>query len=285
MTTGPVAGLGRRPALDRESARELVRELAQAAATARTGVLRVTGEPGGDLHVVHGLVVTVDSPGAPGVRELLARPGRTSTGEADLRVVTLMAAVDGCFAIASGWIGNCFWQADIHPEATEAPGTPEAVAPQLPGFEPGWLLLETERRLGALAHGRISPHRNHLQLTERGRVLLSGPGSGYRREILLWANGRRSCRDIAKLLCRSLYAVTVEVVRMLDDDLLVIAAVEADPPAFDPAPARGLTGRTLLPRRRRGASGINDALPPCPPQPMLRGGQRSLTPRKSERTP
>ncbi|MGW4533746.1 hypothetical protein ACWEOI_22635 [Nocardia sp. NPDC004340] len=285
MTTGPVAGPGRLPALDRESARELVRELAQAAATTRTGVLRVTGEPGGDLHIVHGLVVMVDSPGAPGVRELLARPGRTSTGEADLRVVTMMAAVDGCFAITSGWIGNCFWQSNPHPESADAPGTFEDTAPQGPGFEPGWLLLETERRLGALAHGRISPHRNHVQLTERGRVLLSGPGSGHRREILLWSNGRRSCRDIAKLLCRSLYAVTVEVVRMLDDDLLVIASVEADPAPLDPAPIHGVTGRTLLPRRRRGASGINDALPPSPPQPMLRGGQRSLTPRKSERTP
>lgn len=271
MTTGAVAGPGGPPALDRGSARDLVRELAQAAATTRTGVLRVTGEPGGDLHVVHGLVVTVNSPGAPGVRELLARPGRTSTGAADRRLVAMAAAIDGCFAIASGWIGTCFWQVD----AAEA-------APPEPGLEPGWLLLETERRLAALAHGRVSPHRNPLLLTERGRVLLSGPGSGQRREILLWANGRRSCRDIAKLLSRSLYAVTVEVVRMLDDDLLAIAPVEPDPPPVDTAPAHG-PGRSRLPRRRRGASGINDTIPPCPPQPLPRG-QRSLTPRRSERT-
>ncbi|WP_433562501.1 hypothetical protein ACQP1O_34275 [Nocardia sp. CA-151230] len=50
-------------------------------------------------------------------------------------------------------------------------------------------------------------HRNYLLRTERGPVLLSGPGGGQRREILPWANGRRSCRDIAKLLCRGLYAV------------------------------------------------------------------------------
>ncbi|BEK93919.1 hypothetical protein [Nocardia seriolae] len=277
MTTGAIAGPGRLLALGRESARELVQELAQAAVTTRTGVLRVTGEPGGDLHVVHGLVVTVDSPGAPGVRELLARPGRTTTGAAELEVVAMMAAIDGCFAIASGWIGSCFGQADP-PENASPPEDPVC---RVPGIEPGWLLHETERRLCALAQGRVSPHRNHLRLTERGRLLLSGPGSGERREILLWANGRRSCRDISMLLCRSLYAVTVEVARMLEDDLLAIVPVEAAVPALESD--CGASGRSLLPRRRRGASGINDMLPPRPPQPALRG-QRTLTPRRTERT-
>ncbi|GAB2509357.1 hypothetical protein GCM10027167_08530 [Nocardia heshunensis] len=254
--------------------------MAQAAITTRTGVLRVTGDPGGDLHVVHGLVVTVDSPGAPGVRALLARPGRICTGVADLRVVATMAAVDGCFAIASGWIGDCSWQ-DLPIDATD----PEAVSGlPVPGIEAGWLLLETDRRLCALGHGRVSPHRNQLLLTERGRALLSTPGNGRRREILLWANGRRSCRDIAMLLCRSLYAVTVEVVRMLDDDLLAIAPVMAEVPAEQiEATEPPRTGRSLLPRRRRGASGINDTLPPRLPVPVPRG-QRALTPRRTERT-
>lgn len=273
MTTGTVAGSGRLPAPGRESARELVRELAQAAVTTRTGVLRVTGEPGGDLYVVRGLVVTVDSPGAPGVRALLARPGRTSTGPADLQVVAMMAALDGCFAIASGWIGSCCWQPDSAPPGPEDP--------PVPGVDPGWLLLETERRLGALAHGRVSPHRNHLLLTERGRTLLSDPGGGRRHEILLWANGRRSCRDISMLLCRSLYAVTVEVARMLEDELLAIAPVTAEPPVPEIEPNRTGAVRFLLPRRRRGASGINDTLPPRPPQPAR--GQRLLTPIRTER--
>ncbi|GAB0106413.1 hypothetical protein JMUB6875_53970 [Nocardia sp. JMUB6875] len=273
MTTGTVAGSGRLPTPGRAFAGELVRELAQAAVTTRTGVLRVTGEPGGDLYVVRGLVVTVDSPGAPGVRALLARPGRTSTGPADLRVVAMMAALDGCFAIASGWIGSCCWQPDSGPDGPEQP--------PVPGIDPGWLLLETERRLGALAHGRVSPHRNHLSLTERGRALLSAPGGGRRHEILLWANGRRSCRDISMLLCRSLYAVTVEVARMLEDELLAIAPVTAEPQAPGIEPNRAGPVRFLLPRRRRGASGINDALPPCPPRPAR--GQRLLTPIRTER--
>ncbi|MFE3054034.1 hypothetical protein [Nocardia sp. NPDC059239] len=71
---------------------------------------------------------------------------------------------------------------------------------------------------------------------------------------------------------------------MLDDDLLAIAPLEPEPPLPALEPPRDAPGRSLLPRRRRSASGINDMLPPRPPQPMLRGGQRTLTPRKPERT-
>lgn len=282
MTTGPFAESGRLLALGRESVRELVEELAQAAATARTGVLRVTGEPGGDLHIVHGQVVTIDTPGAPGVRELLSRPGRICAGVADLRVAALMAALDGAFALTSGWIGECSWQ-----EPQSGKRWPDHPVPPVPGVDPGWLLLETERRLRALAHGRVSPHRNHLVLTDPGRALLSGPGGGQRAEILLWVNGRRSCRDIAMLLCRSLYAVTVEVDRMLADDLVTIAPPvreHAREPSREGEPARGGQARTGLPRRRRGASGINDTLLPRSPQPVSRVSPRTATARKTERT-
>ncbi|MBL1074738.1 hypothetical protein JK358_10045 [Nocardia sp. 2] len=275
MTTGPIADPGRLPVLGRESARELVQELAQAAADARTGILRVTGEPGGDIHIANGLVVTVESPGAPGVRELLARPGRTSSGLADLRLVAMMAALDGAFAITSGWIGACRWQ-----DSPSGPPVVDSPVPPVPGVDPGWLLLETDRRLRALAHGRVSPHRNHLLLTDSGRLLLSSPDTGQWQPILLWVNGRRSCRDIAMLLCRALYAVTVDVVRMLDSGLLIIGPAEREP---DVQPVRGGSARSMLPRRRRGASGINDTLPPRPPQ-AVRGLQRPLTVRKPERT-
>ncbi|AYF78092.1 hypothetical protein D7D52_34525 [Nocardia yunnanensis] len=286
MTTGAhsepgrslVAEPWRMPALSGGAARELVEELAQAAVTTRTGVLRVTGEPGGDLQVVHGLVVTVDSPGAPGVRDLLARPGRICTGMADLRVVAMMAAVDGCFAITSGWIGGCHWQT-LPADRPERGADSGEETPPVPGVEPGWLLLETDRRLCALAHGRVSPHRNRLLLTERGRMALTGPGSGRRQEILRWTDGRRSCRDISILLSRSLYAVTVDVVRLLDDGLLTLAPIV---PETSGPPVPTPQGRNRLPRRRRGASGINDLLPPCPPAPR---GQRALTPRRTERTP
>ncbi|WP_330178778.1 hypothetical protein OHB26_19860 [Nocardia sp. NBC_01503] len=278
MTTGPLAESGRLSVLGRESARELVRESTNAAAAARTGILRVTGEPGGDLHFRDGEIVAVDSPGAPGVRQLLSRPGRISTGAADLRLVTRMAALDGVFAITAGWVSECGWQ--------DPPTVPRDPDPRS-GIDTLWLLEQTELRLKALAHGRVSPHRNHLVLTETGRALLGSPdderhNGAHRQEILLWVNGRHSCRDIAILLSRSLYAVTVEVVRMLDADLLGIAPLErVQLPMTEPA--RG-GARTLLPRRRRGASGINDTLPPRPPQPATRALQRAAIVRKSERT-
>ncbi|WP_067687476.1 DUF4388 domain-containing protein [Nocardia jejuensis] len=281
MTTESLTDPGRLPALGRESAQELIRELADADATARSGVLRVTGEPGGDLHVEHGRIVAVDSPGAPGVRELLSRPGRTSTGAADLRVVAMMAAMDGLFAITVGWIGSCFWQDP--PAGPSGTGDP---APRVPGIDPGWLLLETERRLRALAHGRVSPHRNLLVLNDSGRMALSVPSSSQQQEILVWVNGRRSCRDIAMLLSRSLYAVTVEVVRMLDADLLRVVPPEraSGGPEEPDGPARNAAPRSMLPRRRRGASGINDTIPPRAAQPAARGTQRTALVRTSERT-
>ncbi|MEV6069146.1 hypothetical protein AB0L82_21570 [Nocardia sp. NPDC052001] len=275
MTTGPLAESGRLTVLGRESARELVGESENAAAIAHTGILRVTGEPGGDLYFRAGQIITVESPGAPGVRQLLARPGRISTGAADVRLVAQMAALDGIFAITAGWVSGCGWQ--------DAP----AESGELPGIDTAWLLFETERRLAALAHGRVSPHRNHLVLTDTGRELLAGHEDGHGsaaqwREILLWVNGRHSCRDIAMQLSRSLYAVTVDVVRMLDADLLAIAPLErVQLPMTEPA--RG-GARSLLPRRRRGASGINDTLPPRPPQPATRAYQRTATARKTERT-
>lgn len=273
MTAVPFSDSGRLLALGREAARELVRELANGVAESRTGVLRVTGDPGGDFHMFGGRIVVVDSPGAPGIRDLLMRPGRLSTGMADLRVVAMMAALDGAFAIAAGWLGSCYWQ---------DPPNPPPIPPPMPGIDPGWLLLETERRLRALAHGRVSPHRNHLSLTERGRALLAGPVQGQWQDILLWVNGRRSCRDIALQLSRSLYAVTVEVVRMLDADILIITAPRPDTP--EPPPPRPGNTRSLLPRRRRGASGVNDTLPPPPPRAARPANQKIAPVREQERT-
>ncbi|WP_282786373.1 hypothetical protein [Nocardia sp. CC201C] len=273
MTAGIFSDTGKFLALGRETARELLLELSDGAKESRTGVLRVTGDPGGDFHIVRGRIVIVDSPGAPGVGDLLTRPGRPSSGVAEMRVVAMMAALDGAFAIAAGWLGSCYWQEPIEPP-------PPVFAPPTPGIEPGWLLFETDRRLRALAHAGVSPHRNHLALTDRGRTLLAGAVPNPRAEILLWVNGRRSCRDIAMQLCRGLYPVTVEVSRMLGDDILAITP----PQRAIPEPPRTPSGRSLLPRRRRGASGINDTLRPPPPRARI-GQQLIPVAREPERKP
>ncbi|MFC9433328.1 hypothetical protein [Nocardia sp. NPDC057030] len=247
----------RMPLLVRKPTQRLVLELMDAAAEARTGILRVAGDPGGDIRVERGQIVAVHSAGAPGVFELLARPGRGPTGDAELRAVTMLAAVDGAFAIAAGWLDSCFW-AEI---STDAHAGLAGVA----GVEPGWLLAETEWRLRALTQARVSPHRNRLLLSELGRTKAATAATSPRQEILRQVDGQRTCRDIAFLLYRSLYAVTVEVSRLLAENLLLVPPPDHDRRTDRTLPRDG-TGPWPLPRRRRGASGINDALRPRPPQ-------------------
>ncbi|QIS04980.1 hypothetical protein F5X71_24020 [Nocardia brasiliensis] len=265
MTASDLFTSTRLPILGRAATQQVVRELTAPAADPRTGSLRVTGDPGGTFEVIRGRVADVRSPGAPGVPELLTRPGRRDIGDAELRAVTMLAAVDGAFAIAAGWIERCSWDRGDD----DMPGDGAHL-------EPDWLLTETERRLCALSHGRVSPHRNRLLPTALGTSLRAEGASGLRQEILRQVNGERSCRDIAFLLCRSLYAVSVEVSRMLAEDLLVVPPPRHDASGPNPAPRSGMKA---LPRRRRGASGINDMLPPRAPQAV-----HPATPRRGTAT-
>ncbi|RDI52953.1 hypothetical protein [Nocardia mexicana] len=257
MTTGPSAGSARLPALGRQAAQQVARELTKATAVGRTGDLHVSGDPGGRLRVVHGRVLTVSTVGAPGLAELLARPGRKVPGAAERRALEVMAALDAAFAIASGWIDGCFWTTEIDLDSTNLDRA--APAPQLCGVEADRLTAETERRLRALANSRVSPHRNRLARTERGESLLRDCTAGQRREILLQVDGRHRCRDIAFALGRGLYPVTVEVSRLLAERALVV------PPGSNGLAAALVPSslpRSALPRRHRGASGINELYPP-----------------------
>lgn len=216
----------------------------------RSGILRVTGEPGGDIRFAEGRVIAVNTCGAPGF-DALDREAQP-LGAARTRLLRMTATVDGLFAIAAGWIDRCHWiDAD-----------PEVFAAEDPGYETGWLLGETARRLAALAHAGFSPHRNILALTEFGQTRRDNDDNAA---ILRLVDGTRSCRDLAFLLGRPLYPVTVEVARLLAGDQLTIPARHA----ADRAPGTADAGMVdpALPRRRRGASGINDTLRPRPPQP------------------
>lgn len=241
-----------------------------------TGVLHVQGSPGGAFHLLDGAVVAVESPGAPGVGTLLVRSGRIDAdewnaahdaaatgllpgaaiaaggrlGTAEFQVLHMMAVQDAVFAVLAGRLDNCAFDPD-------APGARPAALPQglAPGVEPEELLVEAGRRLAALASlpRRVSP--------DRDRVTAVGPPAWadeplapVRREILGCANGRRSPRDIAFLIGRGVYTITVEVARMCAEGLVETvpappapaqppavaepAALVADPsaPVADPAP-------------------------------------------------
>lgn len=263
--------------------RPLVQALARCADEQFSGMVRVTGDPGGALHLVKGQIVAVRTPGAPDVEALLLRSGRVGeedwaaafhagaaegrigaelvarhlVGAAELQVLCMMAVLDGAFALAAGRVDGCT------PDRRRS--DPPLPAPH--GVEPERVLQETERRLRALASFRtpVSPDRDRVVPTRHAAGGAAGPRADERREILLRANGRRSSRDLAYLLGRGVYAITVETARMLDEGLVEISSRRVDPETAGPAPAAAPAGPDgRLPRRRPGASGINDVLPARP---------------------
>lgn len=244
----------------------LARALAACGREEWTGVLRVSGAPGGALHLRDGLVVAAETPGAPGPETLLLRSGRVDgeqwaalvreaggtrwpaagliahghAGAAQLRVVCAMAVQDAVFAILAGRVDGCERAADgIEPPAPVAVGEP-----------PARLLADAARRLAALA---ALPRPVH---PDRERPVPAphsgGPHTALQRALLEHADGRRTARDLAFRAGRGVYTVTVEVARMLGEGLLECPAAPAPIPVR--APPDGIRHRTPP--------------PPAPPPPQ-----------------
>lgn len=236
--------------LDHDGRAMLTRWLEYAASGRFTGTVQVAGRPGGSVQLRDGLAVLVSSPGAPGVQALLVRTGRVpdeawashgtagehaasrgDVGTAHLRVIQSMANHDALFAILAGTIETC---------VTESGGL--SAPPAWRGEDPAELLAAAGRRLDALARmdRAILPDRERL-------AARAGTGAdaldGLREQIVRYADGRRTARDVAFLSGRGVYAVTVEMSRMLADGLLY------EPPQ-QPAPARSADAPwvSVLPR-------------------------------------
>jgi hypothetical protein len=178
-----------------------------------------------------------------------------------------MANQDALFAVLAGSIGSCA----LEPDPTAAPAGQ--------GQDTGALLDATFRKLDALAAlpRAILPHRERLTARQAGDDDGDGAsGSGppgmrppdLRKAILGYADGRRTARDIAFVSGRGLYAVTVEMSRMLAEGLLHeppprIEPVDASPvqllprKPLPPAPGSALAAedRSGLPRRQSPAEG------------------------------
>ncbi|MEV6108548.1 MarR family transcriptional regulator [Streptomyces sp. NPDC051940] len=248
-----------------------------------TGTLRVHGRPGGLLRFGGGLVVGAVSPGAPGLDTLLVRTGRVGesdwpgtrsaadataaelvarghVGLSELQVLRLMATQDALFAMVAGRMDRCTAQ----PGRDPVPGAGT-------GEEPERLLREADRRLAALIAlpQAVLPDRERL-------AAVGDPGPGLapdRALVLRLADGRRTARDIAFVAGRGVYAVTVEVSRMLAEGLLELSQHDTAAPSpqikgpADPIRPRGPARderRPLaagpLPRRNPGSSGIAEVL-------------------------
>jgi len=238
-----------------------------------TGVLHVDGTPGGTVSLRNGRVVAAATPAAPGPEVLLLRSGRVTedewtraydaampsgrlaaelagrglVGEAGVEAVCLLAIADALFAMAA------YGAESVRRAAADADEVPPPL-PLDPGADARRLVRETARRMrAAAAWAELG-----VTVRNRPRPAASPPRSRIapdplQRNVLEAVNGRRTPRDIAFAVGRGLYAVLGEIARLVREGLL-------DPgvPIAAPAPAEGPAG---LPRRRRGASMINEMLP------------------------
>ena len=66
------------------------------AAAGMSGVLRVTGDPGGAVHLARGRVVAIETPGAPSPEVLLLRSRRVSESDWDAASTRPCSNWPGC---------------------------------------------------------------------------------------------------------------------------------------------------------------------------------------------
>ncbi|MGW0709187.1 hypothetical protein ACWD4G_25080 [Streptomyces sp. NPDC002643] len=197
-----------------------------------TGTVRVSGQPGGTIHLRHGLIGAIETPGAPTATSTLLSSGRIDDetwlaacaaepdadrldlhlvaagliGAAELEVVCTAAVYDGAFAMSLSPPGG--W------ELTEREPTLLA----RPGVAPRPLAEETTRRMTLLT--RLSGAAGTLARVRPVRVPgRENPESDPRlpprhRELAAHANGRRTPRDLAFARGRGLYAVMLDLIRL-----------------------------------------------------------------------
>jgi hypothetical protein len=281
---------GIRDSLGRVGHDLLARALATCGREEFTGGVRVSGRPGGTFHLRGGLVVAVESPGAPGPEALLLRSGRVGgeqwadlvresggtrwpldglvahgyAGAAQLRIVCVLALHDAAFAVVAGDIDDCELAPDAQPFAPVSLGEPSSR-----------LLQDAVRKRAAIAAlpypvrpDRERPRPPAHDLDEAGLGLLQ-------RELLTHVDGRRTARDLAFRTGRGVYPVTTEVARMLAEGLLECADAPVPIPVRVPPegpvvrrreqpalPPPQFTAPAELPRRNPGASGITETLVP-----------------------
>ena len=287
----------------RETLNRLSQVLAGCATDRVSGVVRISGEPGGTVHLADGAVTAIDTPGAPGPEVILLRSGRVPesgwtaafaataisgkvgaelvrrqfVGAGELEALLRTALADAMFVLAAGEFAGY--------EVDKAMA--DCLLPLEPGVEHAWLLAETSRRFDVLASlpAPVEHDRDRWTAARGGAPAGAVLGSGQ-ETVLALANGRRTARDMAFALGRGVYAVTLQLARMHAEGLLVPAARRVMPaqpsdPGLrldgqgdahnaasrpDTTPSEQAPPAPPLPRRRRGNSGQ-------PRRPRSVGGQ------------
>jgi hypothetical protein len=233
----------------------------------RSCTVVLSGAPGGEIHLRDGLVVAVETPGAPGVEALLLRSGRLTEeawaevraadpaherlreelvtrgllGAAELEITGLSALYDAAFALSL--TSTVDWEV-----TGERPllHTGAGVAPER-------IVAETSRRIRMLA---MEPGATARFARTRPRVT-AGAGGGSRlsprlRDVLTATDGRRTPRDLAFALGRGLFAVMLDLRRLIALHLI-------DPPGAPVA-----SGRPSTAPRTPGSAAPRPAAPASP---------------------
>ena len=200
----------------------------------RSCTVVVTGTPGGSIHMRDGLVVAMETPGAPGVEGLLLRSGRIGeqawsavrasdtthehlaaelvdrglVGAGELEVISLGALFDAAFALSLAV-----------PDSWEVTA-PVPVLYRNAGVTPERLLGEVSRRINSLATepGSVAALAR-TRMRPASTAHLPDPLDrlpARHRAVLAAADGRRTARDIAFALGRGLFAVMIDLRHLLD---------------------------------------------------------------------
>ncbi|MEW2561259.1 hypothetical protein [Streptomyces griseorubiginosus] len=246
-----------------------------------TGTVRVSGSPGGTIHLRNGLVGAIETPGAPTATSALLTTGRIDDeawltacatepdadrlgahlvtagliGAAELEVVCTAAVHDGAFAMSLGAAGG--W--DL--------GAREPTLVSSPGVEPRVLTDEVARRVGLLGRAGVTAGelaRSRPEAVGESAVAPEGRRGGpwvppRLRGLLDAVNGRRTPRDLAFALGRGLYAVMLDLDRLESQGLIRREArtTPGDRPSTAPRVIPGTADGSTptggpLPRRRPG---------------------------------
>jgi hypothetical protein len=253
----------------------LCKALTACAASNLSGLLLVTGDPGGVIHLIEGGVAAIQTPGAPSAEVILLRShrvseatwdtaftasaasgvpmsteliARTAVGAGELEALLRTALADAMFMLATGLVEECKPQ----------PGPVDCLLPLVPATEADLLLDEAARRVQVLAalHGGGREHDRILTVRDT-RPSAASLGRNL-DEILALADGRRTARDIAFALGRGVYATMLQLAQLHEAG--VITTVAPAPASAGDEMASIRTSALLdqpgapagLPRRRKG---------------------------------
>jgi hypothetical protein len=215
------------------------------AASGMSGALRITGDPGGTIHLADGLVTGIETPGSPSPEVLLLRSHRVTEhrwdaafsaaatadrllnaeliaremiGPGELEVLLLTALADAMFVLASGVVEECRGE----------PGPPGTFLALEPGAAAAGLLAEASRRIRVLASLPFPAGFRRERLIAAPGMVRPGARLGQGQdEILALADGRRTPRDLAFALGHGVYATTLRLARMHEAGLLVTVSSQA----------------------------------------------------------